>query len=248
MPGNTQKAVRRLKNTPNQRKPAITPGDFEQTANTTGELSRVLRFRPNTPHAIRGGKHNPFYFALPAYESFNSDTTADNAETFTLSHSVVDTPNTQAVLVWLDGTRYGKPDSVDYGTNEITVTDSDATTSTVHVYYISDAPAEVSIEKRVAGANSATAQLWSGVVPSLHNADQSKGQPPHFRFGTDVLERFIAADMTLDVKVKAPYTVKFREDTDGTQADNALFNIPANEAQDTVPGLKQAIKASMSRA
>ena len=238
-----KQAFQRLKETPNSPLPVLTPADFEQTSNTTGELSRVLRHRPNTVLGIRGGPSEPFFFAIPAYESFTTDGTAGNTETFNLAHSIHDTPNTASLALWEGGSRV-QPDSIDYANDSFTYTD-DATGNTLHVYYISDAPAEVRIEKRIPGKSSVSQEVWSGQAHLLHQKDQGEDSP-NFRFGTDPFERFVASDMTLDVKVKAPYTVKFRESTDGTEADNALLNIPANSGQDTVKGLAPAIKAAMA--
>lgn len=238
-----EKAFQRLKETPNAPLPVLTPAEFEQTANTTGEMSRVLRHRPNTVLGIRGGTSEPFFFALPAYESFTTDGTAGNTETFALSNSIHDTPNTASLALWENGTRV-QPDAISYTGDSFDYTD-DGTGNTLHAYYISDDPAEVRIEKTIPGKSSVSQEVWSGQAHLLHQADQGEN-PAHFRFGTDPFERFVASDMTLDVKVKAPYTVKFRESTDGTEADNALLNIPANSGQDTVKGLAPAIKAAMA--
>ncbi|GGL57928.1 hypothetical protein [Halocalculus aciditolerans] len=226
-----------------------TPGelaqdDFETQASTPGQSSRVARLRADYWHRIRSGRSNPFRVAIPAYEGFTSDGTADNTETFSLSHELVETPNTQDVVVWLDGTYYGTPDAIDYDANTVDVTDS-GTDSNVHVWYIVDEAASLSVRKAApSGTTSASKEIESVSLSRMHLGNQFE-QPEYFSFSTE-LEGYLATEITLDVYVNAPYEVRFEDpDGDGASATNLLLSIPVERGSETIPGLKSAVKADM---
>lgn len=216
----------------------LSPAAFEQKTNVTGEESRILRRRADAVFALRDGEDHPLKLAVTAYESFTSDGTAGNTETFSLSHSITQCPDTLDAIVWLDGTYYGAPDATDYANDTIDVTDA-GTGSTVHAYYVSDASATLRFYRAWPGGNDrdplATFQL--GLV---HQGNQSE-DPETLDLGE--LERFIAEDMTLDITIDAPYTVQFSEDTDGTEALNGLLQIDTLEGNRTVDGLAEFLKA-----
>ena len=221
------------------------PGDFETSVNTTGEKSEILSVTIDTVHRIRGGTNNPFKIALPAYESPGStNATADDSETFTLSHDLMECPNTRDVVVWLDGDYYGDPDSVDYGANEISVSDG-GTDSTVHVYYMVDEPGSLTIEKQVPTSKASAKQRLYTASLRLVNQVDHKEEPEFFQFSKP-LGPYLAADRKLRVSINVPYTVRFTDpDGDGTEPTNALLQIPVEVGNGRVHGFKSLVRASM---
>ncbi|KAA9399675.1 hypothetical protein [Haloarcula sp. CBA1129] len=224
----------------------ITPDEMETAVNSQGQRSRIGRYRATTAHMLREGRSNPLKLAIPAYESFATNATADDTETFNLGHSVTDSPVTQAVVVWLDGEYYGTPDSVDYDADTIDVTDT-GTESTVHVYYISDAAASLEIRKAASNADTGSQRVYTGNLGLVHNAPQIE-QPEYLRLTQTPLHNWVGTDMTVDVYLDAPYTVRWTDnDGDGTEPTNALLHVPAMVGQSEINGLTSAVSADMGR-
>jgi hypothetical protein len=226
----------------------ISPSTFTETsANAVGERSRIARFRADAVTRILEGRSNPFRIAVPTYESPGStDATADNTETFTLAEGIEQTPVTEDVVVWLDGTYYGNPDAIDYSNNTIDVTDS-GTSSTVHAYYMTGGAATLEVRKAVPSAKTgASEELFSGNLGLIHKTNQGE-QPEYFSLNKSKLQPFVASDMTVDIYVDADYAVRWTDpDDDGTEPTNALLHIPVQNGRDTVTGLQSAIKADMA--
>ena len=222
------------------------PRDFEWSVNSMGKRSRIARLRADVAHKLLGRESDrPLELALPAYESLGpTDGSAGDTETFTLSHGLLDCPNTQNVVVWLDGDYYGTPDAVNG--SDIDVTDS-GTNSTVHVFYIPNKAGTIEIEKATEGSTDTSKNLKTVSVKTLHRKNLSE-QPEFFRFtdGSDPLEAFVAGDMTLDVYADVPYVTRYEDpDGDGAVATNALLNLSAYQGRDVVPGLKGAVTDAM---
>lgn len=230
----------------------ITPRTFREEGSTevnaTGEESQVAELTLDTPVRLRSGRDNPFSVAIPAFEKLGpTDGSAGDAETFNLSHNVIETPNTQDVVVYLDGDYYGNPDSVDYANNSIEVTDPD-TASDVYVWYITGESATVTLRKAVPNAQtSASARLWTNQLARLHQQDQNE-QAEFFSFSPTTWKPYLSSDMKLRLYIDAPYPVRFEDpDGHGNTPTNMLFHIPVEQAQDQVSGLIETIKASMGR-
>ncbi len=229
----------------------LTPRTFREEgtvdANVTGKRSRIARLRANTLLRLHDGRSNPFRVAVPAYESFTSDGTADNTETFDLSHDVLNAPVTQSVDVWLGGSHYGNPDAVDFDAGTVDVTDS-GTDSTVHVWYTSSEAATLELVKSTpnAGTNSSQ-ELYSENLRLVHQTEQQE-QAEFLKLNQTPLQEWVAEDMALDVYARAPYSIRFEDpDGDGAYPTNALLNLPAHEAKDTVPGMAQAVRDDMGQ-
>lgn len=224
----------------------IAPDAFDWQPNSQGQRSRVARLRAETAHKLLGKESDrSLELALPAYESLGpTDGSAGDSETFTLTHGLLDCPNTQNVVVWLDGDYYGEPDAVNG--SDIDVTDS-GTNSTVHAFYIPNKAGTLEIEKATDGSTSTSKNLKTVSVKNIHRKNLSE-QPEFFEFtdAGDSLEAFVAADMTLDVYADVPYVTRYEDpDGDGAVATNALLNFTAMQGRDVVPGLKAEVTASM---
>lgn len=224
----------------------IGPDAFDETqVSSQGQRTRIARFRADSAHMIRSGRKNPFRLVIPAYEKFTTDGTADNTETFNLTHGVIQNPNVEDLVLW-EGSSYVSPDSVDYAGDSFDYTSSGSNT-TLHAYYVTDKAASVDIRKATPGSSSsASEELFSSNLGLVHNTNQSE-QPEFFQLNRSKLQPFVATDMTLDVYIDAPYTVRFEDaDDDETEPTNMLLHVPVMKGQGGVSGLSGAIKQDMS--
>lgn len=241
--------VERLQQTPSQ-PDQITADQLRDegttTVNTTGERSKIAELVLDVPNRLLSGRTNPFDVVVPAFEKLGpTDGTQNNDETFNLSHDVIQSPNGQNVIVWLDGSYVGQPKSVDYANNTITVNDA-GTNSNVYVWYIPAEAATLEVYKAIpSGKTSSNERLYTNQLRRLHQQNQDE-QPSYFELTN--WEPYLSSDMKLQVYLDAPYTVRF-EDPDGNGATptNMRLDIPVERAQNTVPGLKRTIKAAMGR-
>jgi len=173
----------------------LSPDVFDWSPNSQGQRSRVARLRAETAHKLLGKESDrALELALPAYENLGSTNGTDgDQETFSVSHGIRDCPNTQNVVIWLDGDYYGTPDNDDaVDTGDIDVTDP-GSDSTVHVFYVPNKAGTLEIEKAVEGSTSTTKNLKTVSVKNIHRKNLSE-QPEYFEFrdGSDPLEPFVA--------------------------------------------------------
>jgi len=217
--------------------------DFNTSSNQTGEASEIAAITADTPIALKGGRKNPLKWAIPAYQSFT--TGGDGSEqTFDLSHSLLDPPDTQAVVVWFGGDYQGVP-TFDTEANTITV-DGPGSAETVHAFYITDEYATVTLRKEHPSAKTGGYERVYETNLALVQPRNQNEQPEYLSVSESPLQRFVAADMELIVRIDAPYTVRFEDpDGDGATATNAIVQVPALKGADTVAGLSSEIKADM---
>ncbi|WP_435332839.1 hypothetical protein [Haloarchaeobius sp. TZWWS8] len=215
--------------------------DWTFSTNTTGEKSVVATYA--APRPIRLREDREMDLAVPAYESFTTDGSG-TAQTHSLSHDIIDTPATEALVLWSDGSPV-QPGSVDYAANSFDYTDGGAA-ETLDVYYIPRNPAVVEFEKVAPGGGSTIKQpLFEIPTAIAHTRDQSK-DPLSFDLGRTGLQDTVPRKWVVQVSVNAPYTVKFEESTRGTSATNALLSVPRAQTEARVPGLKDAVKADIA--
>jgi hypothetical protein len=235
-----------------RRSDTLSPGVFGREGtvsepNTTGERTRILRLRADTVLAIRSGRKHPFRVAVPAYENPGSvDGTADNTETFNLSHNIIESPNVQDAIVYIGTDRYGTPDAIDYANNSIDVTDPDGNNDAVYVWYVTDESATLEVEKAIpSGKTESKETLYEKNTSLVHELDQSE-QPEYFSFGSK-LGRFVATDMTLDVFLTASFGWRLTHPADDTTiaAENCQLNVPVLRGTDSVEGLRAHVNADM---
>jgi len=214
--------------------------DFETVVNQTGSQSDILTLQAETVLALQEGE---LQVSIPAYETYTTDGTAGNTETVSLSHDLVDSPNTQSVVLYENGSRVS-PDSVDYANNTLDYTD-DGTGNTLHIYYIVGDAATLTIEKRVPGGKTDQSETLKTLNVGITNQKDQQEDPISLRFNSSWLERYLATDMELVVTLDAPYTCRFEESTDGTEATNALFHTTAQQGSKRAPGLLKAIREDL---
>lgn len=226
------------------RNTSLSPRQFETSTNSQGSMSKVATNTTDTAFAVRTGRNNPLRLAIPAYESFTTDGTAGNTETFNLTYDLIDTPNTENLVLWENGS-LASPDAVDVANDSFDYTD-DGTGNTLHVYYIPGDAATLELRKTMPSASTSTSEkLYEVNLGLVHKANQSE-QPEYLSLNDAALQRFLASDMDLEVRINAPYQIRW-EDNDGheTEPTNALLQVPAQKADREVEGLGSAIRADM---
>jgi hypothetical protein len=182
--------------------------------------------------------------AIPCHETKTTDGNGGDTETFSLANDLLDTPATEALVLYDDGSVV-QPDSVDYANDSFDYTDSD-TGSTLDVYYIPRDPASVEFRKVAPGGGQTIRQPLSDIPTAIaHTRDQSK-DPLDFDLGRSALHGVVPRKWAIQMVVNAPYNVEFEEDSRGTSASNALLSLPRLQTEARVGGLKDAVKADIA--
>lgn len=236
MPGNV---MRRLRGTPAQNQ-KLRRTDFDLSAGTVGQRTRIARYQTELPIALR--QDAPMRLVFVAREDFTTDGTASNTETFTLSNDLIQTPNTADLILYEAGNRV-QPDAVDYDADSFDYTD-DGTNNTLHAYYVARDPVRVDVEKVSPKAQGSVSEVvYDDVTSVLHERDQNQ-EPPRFDFDTDAnpLAPVIPRKWYLDVYAEGPVAFDWDDDTDGTTAVNAVLSLPIRRAEERVDGLSAAVK------
>jgi len=228
---------------PREPRPLSPLDDFETYANQTGRESEILTLRTDTVHALR---ETDLKVAIPAYETFTTDGTAGNTETFTLSNDLVDSPNVGTSLVLYEGGTRVSPDAVSFSNDTFDYTD-DGTSNTLRVYYIVGNAATLKVKKQIPGGKTEASEELKTMNVGIVNEKDQQEDPVTLSFSNSWLERFLATDMELVVTVDADYTVRFEESTDGTKATNALFHTTATKGMGSAEGLLAAIREDMGQ-
>jgi len=213
---------------------------------TTGEESLLASLPVPTARALLQGSNNPMKVALPAYEAFETDGTADNSETFGLSYDLIECPNTQNLVLYNGGTKV-KADSVDVAGDSFDYTDS-GSNNTLHVFYMVSDTATVEIRKAApSGSASSSEDLYSAPLHHINRQDQTD-QPQYLDLSDNQYAPWVPSDFTIEVYVNGTYPVALTDpDGDGAVAHNALLQIPAKKAQSEIDGLGAVIRESMGR-
>ncbi|QFU83389.1 hypothetical protein [Natronorubrum aibiense] len=225
---------------------SVTLREFTTQESTPDEASVVAEIQVGRPLQLRDDPDSELRLALPAYEHFTTDGTADETETFELGNNLVKSPTTEDLLVWEDGAVV-QPDSVDYDSNAFDYTSS-GTETDLDVFYIARNPASVEIRKTAPGAGGKVNQtLKEAQTAILHTRDQAQ-QEVRFGFERTPLQPYLPRKFRLQVVVDAPYTVAFEapERANGTpRARNALLSLPRYQTESRIEGLGTAVKQDM---
>lgn len=229
-----------LATVPRSRQPL--PGsEMDLSANTVDEESVVASYKAQRPIGLRDGE---IYEAdIPAYESFSTDATADNTETFNLSHDLVDSDTVAEDLVlYLAGTGYVSPDAVDYDTNTFDYTDS-GTDNTIHAWYMTADQAPVSIRK--VSPKNVPEEIDEDDM-GLKNLRNQHKDPLRFDFDHP-FQGIVPTDWEIEVRIDAPYAVSWSEEGGDATPTNARISLPIFRARDEIQGLGGFIGAIAGR-
>ncbi|MBO4248869.1 hypothetical protein IL252_13675 [Halomicrobium sp. IBSBa] len=223
----------------------ITAGDFTFSTGSPGQPTTVAEYQPKRAVSVDGSR--PFDLSLVAYETFTTDGTDGNTETFSLSHELIDSNVVTDSLVLYEGDKRVQPDSVDYAGDSFDYTAGGAD-NTLTAYYTSGAQALVELQK--VAPNGTPDVLFSADMGMIHRRDQGK-EPITVDADQSPLHPFVPADFTLALTITAPYTVAFATDANGSGtevvATNALTDLPVRGAEGPIDGLKQAVATDAAR-
>jgi len=234
---NEQEALRALESVDTD-EGALTKADFDTSAGTADQRSEVASYKTNRPLAV--DQDRVFDLSLVAYETFTTDGTADNTETFNLSNDLVDSNAIGNSLVLYDDGAEVAPDSVDYGNDSFDYTDS-GTGSELEVYYAAGEQARLEIQK--VAPNGTPETLFTADLGMIHRRDFGKN-PLRFDLDLSPFQPILPKNFELEVYVDAPYTVAFTEGD--TTATNALFDIPTLGAPSEIEGLASVVRSDMA--
>lgn len=235
-------AMQKLRETPGNSK-TLGLRDFTTSDGTINERTLVASYEASgVPFAIRDGAAARIMFVTA--EEFTADGTA-NTETHTLSYNLVETKNTQNLVLYSDGSRV-QPDAIDYANDSFDYTDGGAS-ETLHAFYVARDPGSVSIEKVAPKSQASVSEtLEEDTTSGLADRDQNK-EPVEFEF-TKPLEGVVPKNWELRIYVDAPVPVRWDDSglatSTGDTATNALVSVPIVQFEENVRGLSQAVKAS----
>jgi len=217
---------------------ALTKADFDTSAGTPDQRSEVATYKTNRPLAI--DQNRVFDLSLVAYETFTTDGTAGNTETFTLSNDLVESNAIGDSLVLYENGSEVQPDSVDYGADTFDYTD-DGTANDLEAYYAAGEQARLEIQK--VAPNGTPETLYTGDLGMVHRKDLAKN-PLRFDLDLSPFQPILPKNFRLEVHVDAPYTVAFEQGD--TTATNALFDIPTLGAPSEIEGLAGVVRSDMA--
>lgn len=231
-----EQAFKRLTETPGS-KTKLRRGDFETTNGTVNERTRIARYQAPNPLALRTDA--PARIVFVAHESFTTDGTAGNTETFNLGENLIESPNTDNFVLY-EGSSIVAPDAVSYSGDSFDYTD-DGTSNTLHAYYVPRDPVKIAIEKTAPPSEgNLSYTVFDGVTSIVHSKNQNK-EPIEFD-ANHPLDLVVPKKWHLDVYADGPVAFEWSESTDGTVAINALLSVPIVQAKRDVEGLEQAVK------
>jgi hypothetical protein len=225
----------------------ISRSDFEDdtnTPNTQNELEEIARYTIPRPRVLRGDK--PVRLVVPAYETFSTNGTADDTETFSLSNDIIQSDAAEDLVLYDDGSRVDE-DSIDYANNSFDYTDS-GTGSDLDVWYVCSDAARVLFEKEApAGQSTINEEVFESNTALLHRRDQQTDGITVDTSGKGEAFPVLPEDYDLVVKVDAPYTVRFEDDdAEGLTPTNMHLLIPTEHFEESPPGLGEAVKRDIA--
>lgn len=224
----------------------VAKNEFSFQSNTTGEKSVVAEFKAQRPLRLRDDPDADLRLTIPAYESFTTDGTGGNTETFSLSSDLLDSPSTESFVIYEDGSRV-QADSIDYAGDSFDYTSS-GTNTELDVFYVSGEPADVVIRKAAPGAGGTTNQILKGMQAKIiHSRDQSE-QEIEFNLTRTQFQAYVPRKFKIQLVVNAPYNVAYAGPSraNGTpRASNALLNLPRRQTEARIRGLGNAVKQDM---
>jgi hypothetical protein len=231
---------KRLQQTPatNQR---LNKDEFTLTDGTANQRTLVAEYQVPSPTVLRADA--PIRFAVTTVEEFQTDGTASNTETFSLSNDVIETPNTVGLVLYKGGTRV-QPDSIDYSADTFDFTDS-GTGNYLHAHYVARDPTQIQIERQAPKSQGSISDVvFDDPTSLLHVRDQNE-DPPTFD-GRDALDFTVPRNWKLQIYADGPYPVEWDDSAESnsqsTTATNALVSLPVRRADSDVEGLSRATK------
>jgi len=225
--------VRALAEVPS-RPQELSQDDLTLHDNTPGERSLIAEYKARRPFGLR--QDAVFDLNLIAYESFSTDGSAGNTETFNLGHDLVDAVAVADDFVLYEGPNEVQPDSVDYSADSFDYTD-DGTNNTLHAFYVSSDQAHVEIEKHAPSNHYAGLDERDAGLVNLR--DQGR-DPLSFDFG-DPLGGVVPTDWRVEVYVNAPYQITWSKEGGDATPRNALITFPIRRSEQEIERLEDIV-------
>lgn len=213
---------------------------FATSDASPGVLSTVASFEADQDLAVRERKR--LEIAPLARETFTTDGTGGNTETFSLSNNLIDSQATsESVVTFLDdGTTVSEvqPDAVDFANNTVDVTDS-GSGNTLVVFYAAGDQARAIV--RVVGPNGTRKDLLELDVGLVHRRDKFDN-PIRFSFER-ALEGVVPDNFSIQLLVSAPYVASFQfSGSETVEAPNGLFSVAVRRSEDKIDNLGRAVR------
>jgi hypothetical protein len=221
--------------------------DFERVPSIPDESSTVAEIQVQRLVTLRAGGYD---LDLVAYESFPSDSTTGDADTFEPSHYPMQTESVAGDFVlYAGGEKVPESEyTVNWDASPVTFDYSgDETTDDLHAFYVSRQQARYELRK--VAPNGTYEKLDEGDL-SLANRQNSNRDP--LSFDPDhALQGVIPAFWKLQVRVDGPYTVRWGVDVDGDDeqeatADQMLVDLPINRATTEAPEFVEGVVAALA--
>lgn len=218
--------------------------DWEQADAVADEETTIASVKPKRAIAFRPEAYD---LDIPAYESFPSDSTTGDTDTFDLSYFPMEAPDVaENAVLYEGGEKAASGDySIDYDANTLEYT-GDETANDLHLWYFSAMQARIEMRKV---APNGTSEFLDRADLSLVNAQNTTEDPLEFDFD-HALQPVVPAYWEAQVRVDAPYPVKWEVDAaDGTaRADQLLADVPINRADRSLPDFVSDVVASVAGA
>jgi len=212
-------------------KQKLSGSQMNLSTNTVGDPSVVAEYQVARPVGLRDGQ--PYEVDIPAYQSFTSDGTGGDSETFTLAHDLVDAESVpNDVVVFVEGTGYVNPDAVDYSNNTVDVTDPNAN-NPVHIWSMAGDQARLVVRKT---SPKGVPEDVDEDDMGLKNLRNQHKDPLRFDFDQPYAG-VVPTDWTIEIRIDAPYSVSWSEAGGAAEPTNARISIPIFRARDDIPGL-----------
>jgi len=224
----------------------LTKSGFGLTNGTSGEWSEIASYDVVSPLVLR--ESAPIRLMLTTVEEFQTSGNG-NQETFNLSNNIIQSPNTQDLVLYSDGSLAAE-DSIDYSNDSFKYTDSGAQ-ERLHAHYVARNPGMVELEVVAPRSKGGISQVvFDAPTALLHERDQND-EPPSFDFDSPVAK---AVPRKWDLKLYADisdYPVEWDDSSEAnsqsTTATNAIVQFPAKVASRDVPGLGDVVKRHIIR-
>lgn len=211
--------------------------EMDLSNGSANQRSKIAEYKAPKPLVLR--QDRPISLVLIAHETFTTDGTASNTETFNLSQNLVETVNTEDFVLYEGGAQV-QPDAVSYSGDSFDYTD-DNTNSTLHAYYVCRDPLQVEIEKKAPQSMGKVSEtLFDDVTSLVHTKDQNE-DPITFDLGESALQPVVPTNWKLNIYADGPYAPTWNESTDGTEAVNAVLSLPYKQGQGEVENLGKAV-------
>ncbi|WBE14031.1 major capsid protein PB2 [Saline Natrinema sp. J7-1 virus 1] len=209
---------------------------FEQHNGEAGTRSLIGSYRAPNPLVLR--QNRPIRVIVTAFDSFTTDGNG-NSQTFNLSHDLVESPQSQDLMLFADGNR-AKPDSVDFAADSFDYTDGGAAED-LAAFYISGADCDFEIEKQAPSTQgSVSERIFEESLSLLHQRDQDE-QARTFDLNASPLQPIVPRKWRLNVYAKGSYPVTWEDKDTGTTARNAVLSLPYKQGRNSVDGLSRAV-------